>query len=151
MKTLVRQNATLFPSLPSLFEDFVTRDWVDSTLANRMYVATLPAVNVQETNDNFIIDVAAPGMKKDEFKVELDNNMLTISSQRQQSRDEKDETGDYTKREFNYQSFQRSFALPEKKVEGEKIAARYVDGILHITVPKRDEAKIKPVKQITIG
>ena len=151
MKTLVRQNATLFPSLPSLLEDFFNRDWADSTLANGTYSATLPAVNVRETNDNFTIDVAAPGMKRDEFKVELDNNVLTISSQHEEKREENDETRNYTRREFNYQSFQRSFSLPENKVEGEKISARYVDGILHITVPKKDEAKVKPVKQITIG
>ncbi|GHN00816.1 heat-shock protein [Cytophagales bacterium WSM2-2] len=151
MKTLVRQNATLFPSLPSLLEDFFNRDWVDSTLANRSYSATLPAVNVIETNDDFIIDVAAPGMKRDEFKVELDNNVLTISSQREEKQQQQDEARNYTRMEFNYQSFQRSFTLPENKVEGEKISARYVDGILHITVPKKDDAKVKPIKQITIG
>lgn len=151
MKTLVRQNATLFPSLPSLLEDFFSRDWADSTLANRTYSATLPAVNVRETNEDYIIEVAAPGMKRNEFKVELDNNVLTISSQREEKHEEHDESRNYTRREFNYQSFQRSFTLPENKVEGEKIAARYVDGILHITVPKKDDAKVKPIKQITIG
>jgi HSP20 family protein len=151
MKTLVRQNATLFPSLPALLEDFFNRDWADSTLANRNYSATLPAVNVRETNDDYRIEVAAPGMNRDEFKVELDNNVLTISSQHEDNHEEQDEARNYTRREFNYQSFQRSFTLPENKVEGEKISARYVDGILHITVPKKDEAKVKPVKQITIG
>lgn len=151
MKTLVRQNATLFPSLPSLIEDFFSRDWADSTLASRNYSATLPAVNVRETNEDYLIEVAAPGMKREEFKVELDNNLLTISSQREEKQEEHDESGNYTRREFNYQSFQRSFTLPENKVQGEKITARYADGILHITVPKKDEAKIKPVKQITIG
>ena len=151
MKTLVRQNATLFPSLPSILEDFFNRDWADSSLANRNYSATLPAVNVKETNENYIIEVAAPGMKRAEFKVELDNNVLTISSQHEDKQEEQDETRNYTRREFNYQSFQRSFTLPENKVEGDKISARYVDGILHITVPKKDEAKVKPIKQIAIG
>src|SRR5690242_15084105 len=151
MKTLVRQNATLFPSLPSILEDFFNRDWADSTLANRNYSATLPAVNVKETNEDYLIEVAAPGMKRDEFKVELDNNVLTISSQHEEKHEEQDETRNYTRREFNYQSFQRSFTLPENKVEGEKISARYADGILHILVPKKDEAKVKPIKQITIG
>ncbi|HEX6891935.1 MAG TPA: Hsp20/alpha crystallin family protein [Chryseolinea sp.] len=151
MKTLVRQNATLFPSLPSLLEDFFNRDWADSTLAHSNYSATLPAVNVRETNEDYIIEVAAPGMKRDEFKVELDNNVLTISSIREEKQEENEENRNYTRREFNYQSFQRSFTLPENKVEGEKISARYVDGILHITVPKKDEAKVKPVKQIRIS
>src|SRR5689334_5869632 len=106
MKTLVRQNASLFPSLPSLLEDFFNRDWADSTLANRNYAATLPAVNVRETNDDYIIDVAAPGMKRDEFKVELDNNVLTISSKREDKNEEHDNNADYTRMEFNYQSFQ---------------------------------------------
>jgi HSP20 family protein len=151
MKTLVRQNATLFPSLPSLLEDFFNRDWADSSLANGNYSATLPGVNVQETNEEYLIDVAAPGMKRDEFKVELDNNVLTISSQREESYKEQDQARNYTRREFNYQSFQRSFTLPENKVVGEKISARYTDGILHITIPKKDDAKVKPVKQITVG
>ena len=151
MKTLVRQNATLFPSLPSLLDDFFNRDWADSTLPNGNYSATLPAVNVQETNEDYIIHVAAPGMKRDEFKVEIDNNVLTISAQREDNHKEHDQARNYTRREFNYQSFQRSFTLPENKVEGEKISARYTDGILHITVPKKEEAKVKPVKQITVG
>ena len=151
MKTLVRQNATLFPSLPSLLEDFFNRDWADSTLANRSYPATMPAVNVRETNEEYIIDVAAPGMKREEFKVELDSNVLTISSQREEKREENDEIKNYTRREFNYQSFQRSFTLNENKVEGDKISARYAEGILHVTVPKKDEAKVKPVRQIKIG
>lgn len=90
-------------------------------------------------------------MKRDEFKVELDNNVLTISSHREEKHEEQDERRNYTRREFNYQSFQRSFTLPENKVEGEKISARYVDGILTITVPKKEEAKVKPIKQIIIA
>jgi HSP20 family protein len=104
-----------------------------------------------ETNDDFKIEVAAPGMKRNDFKVELDNNVLTISSQLENNREEKDENGNYTRREFSYQSFQRSFSLPEKKVQGDKITARYVDGILHVTVPKTEEAKVKPVKQIAVA
>src|SRR6478735_8660284 len=146
MTTLVRQNSTLFPLLPSLLEDFFNREWADSSLASRTFAATLPAVNVREDNDQFTIEVAAPGMKRDDFKVELDQNVLTILSHKEE-RQEENEAQNYTRREFNYQSFQRSFTLPENKVEGEKIAARYVDGILNINVPKKDEAKVKPIKQ----
>lgn len=152
MKTMVRTNGNLFPAMPSLLNNFFTDDWFDSTLANwRTQGATLPAVNVRETNDEFQIEVAAPGMKRDDFKVELDNNVLSISSQRENRNEEKDQNGDYTRREFSYQSFQRSFTLPENKVEGEKIAAKYKDGILYITIPKKEEAKVKPAKQITVG
>ncbi|HEV8513953.1 MAG TPA: Hsp20/alpha crystallin family protein [Cyclobacteriaceae bacterium] len=151
MTTLVRQNSTLFPLLPSLLEDFFNREWADSSLANKAFAATLPAVNVREDNDQFTIEVAAPGMKRDDFKVELDQNVLTILSHKEESQAEQNEITNYTRREFNYQSFQRSFTLPENKVEGEKIAARYIDGILLISVPKKEEAKVKPVKQITVG
>lgn len=150
MRTLVRQTGNLFPSLPSLLEDFFSRDWADSTLANRTNGFSLPAVNVRETNDDFILEVAAPGMKREDFKVELDNNVLTISSQREEKEEDQNHEN-FTRREFSYQYFQRSFSLPENKVEGEKISARYIDGILHITVPKKEEARVKPVKQISIG
>ena len=152
MKSLVKSNGSLFPTIPSLFDDFLTRDWLDSSLANwRVTGATLPAVNVMETNDDFRIEVAAPGMRRNDFKVELDNNILTISSEREDKSEEKDSNGNYTRREFSYQSFQRSFTLPENKVLGDKITARYVDGILHVTVPKSEDAKVKPAKQIAVG
>ena len=152
MKNLVKSNGTFFPAIPSLFEDFFNRDWLDSSLANwRVAGTTLPAVNVMETNDDFRIEVAAPGMKRNDFKVELDNNILTISSQQENKAEEKDDDGNYTRREFSYQSFQRSFSLPENKVLGDKISAKYTDGILYVTVPKSENAKVKPAKQITVG
>jgi HSP20 family protein len=152
MKTLVRTNGSLFPSMPSLLNDFFADDWLDSSLANwKSSGATLPAVNVRETNDDFRIEVAAPGLKRDDFKVELDNNVLTISSQREDTHEEKERDGSYTRREFSYRSFQRSFSLPESKVEGDKITARYEEGILQVTVPKREDAKVKPAKQISIS
>jgi len=150
MKTLMRTNGTLFPSVPSLLNDLFTDDWFNSSLSNwKSTGSTLPAVNVRETNEDFSIEVAAPGMKRDDFKVELDNNVLTISSELEAKQEEK--YSNYTRREFSYHSFQRSFTLPEGKVEGEKIAARYVDGVLYITVPKREEAKVKPAKQISVS
>src|SRR5688500_9605041 len=152
MKNLVRTSGNSFSSIPSLLNDFFTDDWFDSSLANwRSAGTTLPAVNVKESNDNFQIEVAAPGMTRDDFKVELDNNVLTISSQVEDNREETDKNGKYTRREFSYQSFQRSFSLPESKVDGGKITAKYTDGILHVTVPKREEAKVKPARQITVG
>ncbi len=133
-----------------MVEGFFNREWADSSLANRSFASTLPAVNVREDNDQFIIDVAAPGMKRDDFKVELNQNVLTILSHKEEKHEKRNESTNYTRKEFNYQSFQRSFSLPENKVEGQKITARYIDGILQITVPKKDEAKVKPVKQITV-
>ncbi len=152
MKTLVKTNGNLFPAIPSLIEDFLMRDLVNASNGNwKSTGTTLPAVNVGETNEAFIIEVAAPGMKRGDFNVELDNNVITISSQNAERREEKNSDGAYSRREFSYQSFQRSFALPENKIEGEKITAKYVDGILYIAVPKKEEAKVKPPKQISIS
>ena len=112
---------------------------------------TLPAVNVKETDKEFVVEVAAPGMKRDDFKVELDNHMLTISSEREDKQEEKDKEGNFTRREFSYQSFQRTFTLPVDRVDGEKINARYTDGILHITVPKKETGKLNTAKKIEIS
>ena len=152
MKTLVKPGGNLFPAIPSLMEDFLLRDLFDSSNGNwKSSGATLPAVNIGETNDAFVIEVAAPGMKREDFHVELDNNMLTISSAREEKTEETEKDNLYSRREFSYQSFQRSFALPENKIEGDKISAKYTDGILYITVPKKEEAKVKPPKQIAIS
>ena len=84
-------------------------------------------------------------------RLELDNNVLTISSQKEDNYEENNEGGNYTRREFSYQSFQRSFSLPQNKVKGDEITARYVDGVLHVTVPKTDDAKARPAKQIAVA
>jgi len=97
-------------------------------------------------NEEYIIDVAAPGMKRDEFKVELDNNVLTISSQREEKHEEYDENRNYTRREFNYHP-SNAVLHCLKQSGGEKIAARYADGILHITVPKEKKKKKKKMKR----
>lgn len=150
--SLVKTNGSLFPAIPSLINDFFGRDWLDSSLATwRMPGSTLPAVNVRETSDDFVIEVAAPGMKRSDFKVELYNNVLTVSSEKEDNIEEKDESGNYSRREFSYHSFQRSFSLPQDKVKGDKITAKYVDGVLHITVPKAEDAKTRPAKQIAVA
>ncbi len=151
-KSISRTNGDMSPAFPSLMNDFFGSSWLDSSLNNwKSYGSTLPAVNVRESNDDFEIEVAAPGMKRDNFKVELDNNLLTISSQMEDRREEQDQESNYTRREFSYQSFQRSFALPENRVKGEEITAKYVDGVLHVVVPKTEDAKIKPAKQIAVA
>ena len=152
MKSLVRSNGNLFPALPSLLEGFIDRDLFDSSLTSwRGVGASLPAVNIKETDDAFEIEMAAPGMKRDDFHIELDNQVLTISSERQSNDEEKDKKGNFTRREFSYQSFQRSFTLPEYRIQGEGIQAKYNDGILMITVPKAEEAKKKPARRISIN
>lgn len=112
---------------------------------------TLPSVNVKETKDEFVVEMAAPGMKKEDFDIQLDNNMLTIRSESQHENEHKDEDGKYFRREFSYQSFQRSFNLDQQVVDDENISASYQDGILQLTIPKKEEAKEKPPRSIEVG
>ncbi len=135
-------------NVPSFIDEFFGRDWMDSVFSDQPGIST-PAVNVKENNDDFLIEVAAPGLEKNDFKIDLDNNVLSISSEKEIRNEDKEE-GRYMRREFSYTSFSRSFSLPEA-VDAEKIKAKHKDGILTITIPKREEAKRKPPKQIAIS
>ena len=149
--TLLRRFENSTPSFPSLFDNWFNRDmmdWMNSNYSNTN--TTLPAVNVKEDDNQYEIEVAAPGMNKDDFKVNLDQDTLVISSEKKSEKKE-DKKGSYSKQEFSYQSFQRSFSLPEHLVDGEKIAARYENGILKIQIPKKEEAKPKPSRIIKIS
>jgi len=143
--TLVRyQN-----QLPSLFDRFFSNDFEDFNRNNFSNTnTTLPSVNIKENTDSFFVEVAAPGFEKSDFKIELNNDLLTISSEKEFNNEVNDDER-ISKQEFSYQSFTRSFTLPEL-VEDEKISAKYENGILSITIPKKEEAKPKPVKQIKI-
>jgi len=134
-------------NLPAMFDDFVTRDFFTPSF-NNTGVST-PAVNIIETNDDFRLEMVAPGMKKENFKVELQNDVLTISYEHDDNREGERRGWKYTTREYNYQSFARSFSLPET-VEIEKIHARYEDGILTLILPKQDNAKGQPLRQIKV-
>jgi len=152
MTSLMKKNGQLTPSMPSLLNDFFSDDLFRLPFMQwRSDGATLPSVNIRETSDAFQISVAAPGLKRDDFKVELDNNILSISSERQDQHEENDKDGTYMRREFSYQAFERKFTLPGDQVEGDKIQARYFDGILQINVPKKEEARKKPARQIKIA
>ncbi len=145
--TLLKRSNTY---LPTFWDNFFSRDlsdWGNSNFSSTD--TTLPAVNVKETDDAFEIEVAAPGMSKNDFRINMENNMLTISSEKQEEQKE-EEKGRFTRREFSYQSFQRSFTVPETLVDGEKITAKYCDGILCISLPKREEIKPKPAREISI-
>lgn len=148
--TLVKRNGNI-NSLPGLFDDFFSRDLFDWSNSNfSTQGTTLPAVNLKETAENFVVEMAAPGMKKEDFKVELSNNLLTISSEHKNKHEEKE--GDkYTRKEFSYQSFQRSFQLSREAVDAENIQAKYENGVLHLTIPKREEVKQKPSRLINIS
>ncbi len=148
---LTRFSNNLMPTFPSLIDRFFEGDLMDWNTRNFAGTdSTLPAVNVKENDDEIMIEVAAPGMKKDDFRLDYDNGRLTISSEREETHEEKDGER-VTRREFSYSSFQRSFSVPETIVNVDKIAAKYSDGILKLTLPKRDEVKPKPAKQIKIS
>ena len=147
MTLLKRTNAYL----PSFWDNFFSRDLMDWGTSNFSSTdTTLPAVNVKETDEAFEIEVAAPGMSKGDFKVNLENNTLTISSEKKEEK-KQEEKGRFTRREFSYQSFQRSFTIPENLVEGDQITARYCEGILCVHLPKKEEVKPKPAREIEIS
>ncbi len=138
------------PYFPSFWDNFFSKDLMDWGSSNFSSTdTTLPAVNVKESDEAFEIEVAAPGMNKNDFKVNLENNLLTISSEKKEEKKEEGK-GHFTRREFSYQSFQRSFSISEAIVDAEKITARYCEGILCITLPKKEEVKPKPAREISI-
>ncbi|MGF7217952.1 HSP20 family protein [Spirosoma lacussanchae] len=147
MNSLTRSNN----NLPSLIENFFGRDMNDFFNTNMPSVSHVPAVNVVEHQDGFRIEVAAPGLKKEDFKLNLNHNNLSISAYQETKKEETDQTNEkYTRREFSYSSFQRTFTLPTS-VDADNIQASYTDGVLKIELPKREEAKVKPARQIEIG
>lgn len=148
--TLIKRNARIAPALTGFFDDFWTRDFADWGLQNYSAPSTtLPAVNIVETHDHFLVEMAAPGMTKDDFRIELDNETLSISSEKESEREM--QNGDkYNRHEFSYQAFQRTFHLPKSVVDEGKINARYEHGILRIEIPKREEARTKAPRTIEI-
>ena len=135
---------------PSLFDRFFEGglfDWSNRNYSNTN--TTLPSVNIKESNENFEVEVAAPGFTRKDFTIELDNDQLTISSEKETS-DETKEGQQFSLREFSYQSFCRTFTLPNT-ADSEKIGAKYENGILRIIIPKKEEARPKPAKQISIS
>ena len=135
--------------LPSMFDRFFEGDLFDWSNRNfSLTNTTLPSVNIKENTDAFTVEVAAPGFEKGDFKLELNHDLLTISSEKKVEKETK-EGEQFTKREFSYQSFSRSFTLPHT-ADGEKIEASYENGILKVSIPKREEAKPKPARTIEI-
>lgn len=137
----------IYRSFPRMWDDLFTKDFIPELFENGSF-KSVPAVNIVESNDEFIIEVAAPGLNKKDFNISLDNNQLTISSEKE------DKTGNQSekivRKEFRYDSFCRTFTLPET-VESDKIRAKHNDGILYVTIPKKEVAKIKPARQIQIS
>lgn len=147
--SIIKRNE-FFPGL-NLFDDFFSRDvWNWNQDNNSSTNTTIPLVNIKETNEHFEVEMAAPGMSRNDFKVELDGNVLTITSEKQEENEEK-EGERFTRREFSYQSFRRSFQLPKEVVDADKIEAKYENGVLRLVIPKKEEARPKPPKMIKIN
>ena len=155
MSTILRRDglfpsASLAPSFDLLVDDFFNRDLLGYNDRNFPAIGSrIPSANIEETPKSFKIELAAPGLRKEDFNVELKNNILTIASEKEESSEEKDEEGRIRRKEFNFSSFQRSFTLPETANE-EKIEATYKDGILHLEVAKKRTDSPKSAKKIDI-
>jgi HSP20 family protein len=149
MESLLKINGLLSP-VNTMIEDFFSKDifdWADKNFAH--VGANLPSVNLKESDKKLEIEMAAPGMKKEDFKVEFDNNMIIISSEKEEEKEALRKKGNYIKKEFNYQSFYRSFFLPDY-IDENKIEATYKNGILHVTIAKKESNKIKATKPIVV-
>jgi HSP20 family protein len=137
-----------WPSLTSgsWLSDFFDNDrFFDSDLMRKQ---TVPAVNVKETEQGFEIELAAPGLTKDDFKISVENRVLTISTEKRDEHEDKRQNG-YTRREFSYTAFSRSFALPDN-VNEEEVAANYKDGVLKLSLTKVPEKQNKRRKAIEV-
>lgn len=137
---LIRKQAPFFPSL---IDDFINQDWNLKTPSS----TTLPAVNIKDLEAQFEIELAVPGMKKSDFEIEVEDGLLSISSSLEE--EQVTEKGKFTRREFSYNSFKRTFTIPDS-VDPSNIEAQYSDGVLQLRLPKRKEALRQPKKLIKI-
>lgn len=141
----LKRNNVMRPPFDSIFDNF----WNGDLWSGFATGTTVPAVNIKETADKYEVQVASPGLKKEDFNIDVDNNMLTISSEKKEEKEEKD--GEHiTRREFSFSSFKRSFSIPEN-VDVSKIDAAYKDGILAIALPKKEKKVEETKKKIAIG
>jgi HSP20 family protein len=143
--TLIRRVNNNYPTFRNWMDDFMGT--VDNSV-NFWNTENVPAVNIAESDDNFKIEFAAPGLTKADFKINLDNDVLIVKSEKEVN--EEESKTNYTRKEFNFSSFQRTFTLPDS-ADGERIMAEYKEGILSIDIPKKEEAKVKPARDIEIA
>ena len=133
--------------LTSVFSDFFEpwSEWFQDGAGGKSL--TLPKVNITEDKKSYNLEVAAPGLHKKDFKININGNVLTISAEKDENKEEKEEK--YTRKEYNYSSFSRSFTLPEA-VEQDKIDASYDGGILKLSLPKNEKAAQKNHKTVSV-
>jgi len=143
--TLVRYNNWF----PKFFDDNFVKE-LDQWFGNQPG-SSLPAVNVKEDEHAYQLEVAVPGMNKDDFRVELDHDVLRIAAHREEKNEDKDQQGKYTRREFRSRSFQRSFRLPENGIKSDQIEARYENGVLYLNLPKQEALKPQAARAIEVA
>jgi HSP20 family protein len=144
--TQLKDNGTsLFPALSEFFE---SDKWISPDRIFRNFTHSLPAANVSETDKEYKIELAIPGFKKEEVKINLENEILIVSAESKTEKEEK--TKKFTRKEFSYGSFSRSFQLP-KVANSDKIQAKYEDGLLKLEIAKKEEAITKAKKEIKIA
>lgn len=138
-----------FEKRMNLFDDFFRpwNEWFDTENGFFERTLSVPAVNVVENKDHYTVSIAAPGLKKQDFKIDVDGNMLTISCEKEDHKEEKGAR--FTRKEYNYSSFSRSFTIPDE-VRKEKIEAKYEDGILKLMMPRMHVVKPEAVQQIEV-
>jgi HSP20 family protein len=147
MRTLLKTKWDVPAGNRFFFDDIFGRDVFDFT-PNHLVKST-PSVNVKENEKEFALEVAAPGLEKQDFNVELNENVLSISAEKKSETTENNEQTKFTRKEFSYASFKRSFTLDEESVDAENIVAKYENGILHVSIPKKvkteEEKKAKTI------
>lgn len=146
--SLIKRNEANW--LPSVFDDMFKADWLGGTTNVNSIGTSIPAVNIQETEDMFKVEVAAPGKTREDFNIELDNDVLTISAEEKKENETSEQNGRFTRKEFSYSNFKRAFSLPET-VNNEEISASYENGVLMISLPKKEEARVQPKRMIEIS
>ena len=150
MKALLKRN-NLFPTWTNdLFdtEGFLNPRLFDFSGDAFDFANRVPSVNITENEKEFKIEMAAPGLERKDFKVEVENGVLSISSEKEEER--KEEKKNYTRREYSYNSFSRSFTLPDYSLP-DSINAKYENGVLNITLPKKEVTVSKPAKEIKVS
>ncbi|HLV14183.1 MAG TPA: Hsp20/alpha crystallin family protein [Xanthomarina sp.] len=136
------------PTWTNWIEDVFNKDLPNVFTSNFDHVISSPKINIKETSESFILEMAIPGIKKSDLNIDLDNDVLSISTEMKEETEHKEDN--FTRREFGYSSFKRTFTLPET-VDEAKIEAKHEDGVLSILLPKKEGAKKKPARSIEIS
>lgn len=142
------KNSDVFPSITEWMDDFFDKDFFPFQSKLAKMGTLVPAVNIKETKENYTFEVAVPGVNKEDLNLSVKNGLLTISSEKKEEKEDKKE--DYTRREFSFNSFSRSFSLPEH-IDEDKIQASYDKGVLNLLIPKKEANEDHKNKKIEIS